>query len=58
MPKTAAQQAIWGGTTEAQCDPCHHAACDTFANNNVHALEINSDAVAFALLTTRTRPRR
>ena len=51
VPKTAAQQAIWGGTTGAQYDPCYHAACDTYANNNLHALAINSDAVAFAVLT-------
>ena len=49
--KTAEQQAIWGGTTGAQYDPCYHAACDTFANVNLHALAINSDAVAFAVLT-------
>jgi Zn-dependent M28 family amino/carboxypeptidase len=49
--KTAAQQAIWGGTTGAQYDPCYHAACDTLANNSLHALAINSDAVAFAVLT-------
>ena len=49
--KTAEQQAIWGGTAGAQYDPCYHAACDTFANNNLHALAINSDAVAFAVLT-------
>jgi Zn-dependent M28 family amino/carboxypeptidase len=44
--KTAEQAAIWGGTVGAQYDPCYHQACDTFANNNLHALEINSDAVA------------
>jgi Zn-dependent M28 family amino/carboxypeptidase len=49
--KTAEQQAIWGGTTGAQYDPCYHLACDTFANNSLHALAINSDAVAFAMLT-------
>ena len=54
--KTAAQAAIWGGTVDAQYDPCYHAACDTFANNSNHALNINSDAVAFAVLTSRTRP--
>jgi hypothetical protein len=37
--KTAEQQAIWGGTTGAQFDPCYHLACDTFANVNLHALE-------------------
>ena len=49
--KTAAQQAIWGGTAGAQFDPCYHQACDTFANNSNHALEVNADAVGFALLT-------
>ncbi len=51
VEKTAAQAAIWGGTVGAQYDPCYHLACDTFANNSMHALEINSDAVAFAVLT-------
>jgi Zn-dependent M28 family amino/carboxypeptidase len=49
--KTAEQQAIWGGTTGAQFDPCYHEACDTFANNNDHALEVNADSIAFSLLT-------
>ena len=49
--KTAAQTAIWGGTTGAQYDPCYHQACDTFANNNLHALDVNADAIAFAVLT-------
>jgi Zn-dependent M28 family amino/carboxypeptidase len=49
--KTAEQQAIWGGTTGAQFDPCYHIACDTYANNNDHALEVNSDLIAFAQLT-------
>jgi Zn-dependent M28 family amino/carboxypeptidase len=49
--KTAEQQAIWGGTTDAQFDPCYHQACDTFANNNDHALDVNADAIAFAVLT-------
>ena len=51
VPKTAEQQAIWGGTTGAQFDPCYHAACDTFANVALHALDINSDAIGFAVLT-------
>jgi len=51
VPKTAEQQAIWGGTVGAQFDPCYHQACDTFANNNNHALSVNSDAIAFAILT-------
>ena len=49
--KNAEQAAIWGGTAGAQFDPCYHQACDTFANNADHALEVNSDAVAFAVLT-------
>ena len=49
--KTAEQQAIWGGTTGQQFDPCYHQPCDTFANNNDHALTVNSDLVAFAQLT-------
>ena len=51
VPKTAEQQSIWGGTTGAAFDPCYHAACDTFANNDDHALDVNADAVAFAVLT-------
>jgi hypothetical protein len=35
----------------AQFDPCYHAACDTFANNSNHALDVNSDAIGFAILT-------
>ncbi|MET0781426.1 MAG: M28 family metallopeptidase, partial [Microbacterium sp.] len=49
--KTAEEAQIWGGTAGQQYDPCYHLACDTFANNNDHALEVNSDAVAFASLT-------
>ena len=49
--KTAEQAAIWGGTAGAQFDPCYHQACDTFANNADHALDVNADAVAFAVLT-------
>ena len=51
VPKRAEHAAIWGGTVGAQFDPCYHLACDTYANNNDHALEINADAVAFAVLT-------
>jgi Zn-dependent M28 family amino/carboxypeptidase len=49
--KTPEQQAIWGGVAGQQFDPCYHLACDTYANNNDHALDVNSDAVAFAALT-------
>jgi Zn-dependent M28 family amino/carboxypeptidase len=50
VPKTAEQQAIWGGTVGAQFDPCYHLACDTFANNNDHALAVNADLIGFATL--------
>ena len=51
VEKTAAQQAIWGGTAGQQFDPCYHIACDTYDNVNLDALEVNSDLVAFAQLT-------
>ena len=51
VQKTAEQAAIWGGTVGAQFDPCYHQACDTFANNADHALHVNADAIAFAVLT-------
>ena len=49
--KTEEQEAIWGGTAGEQFDPCYHQACDTYANNSDHALEVNSDLIAFAMLT-------
>ncbi len=49
--KTVQQASIWGGTAGAQFDPCYHLACDTFDNNSNHALEVNADAVAFAVTT-------
>lgn len=49
--ETGVLRLIAGGTVGAQFDPCHHEACDTFANNNRHALEVNADSIAFALLT-------
>ena len=51
VQKTAEQRSIWGGTVGAQFDPCYHAACDTFANNSDHALDVNTELIAFALLT-------
>ena len=48
--KTAEEAAIWGGTAGMAYDPCYHQACDTFANNNDHALDVNSDAIAYAVL--------
>ena len=49
--KTAEQQAIWGGTAGEQFDPCYHIACDDINNLDLHALEVNSDLIAFAQLT-------
>jgi Zn-dependent M28 family amino/carboxypeptidase len=49
--KTEEQEAIWGGTAGEQFDQCYHLACDTFDNIDLHALEVNSDLVAFAMLT-------
>lgn len=48
--KTPAEAAIWGGTAGAQYDPCYHEPCDTFANVNLAALDVNADAVAYATL--------
>lgn len=48
--KTAAEAAIWGGTAGQQYDPCYHLACDTYNNVNLYALDVNSDAVAYAVL--------
>jgi Zn-dependent M28 family amino/carboxypeptidase len=48
--KTPGEAALWGGTAGQPYDPCYHLACDTYANNNNHALDVNSDAVAFSVL--------
>lgn len=48
--KTADEASLWGGTAGQQYDPCYHLACDTYANNNDVALDVNSDAVAFTVL--------
>ena len=49
--KTEQQQAIWGGVAGEQFDQCYHLACDDIDNIDVHALEVNSDLIAFAMLT-------
>jgi Zn-dependent M28 family amino/carboxypeptidase len=48
--KTPAEAAIWGGTAGVAYDPCYHQACDTFDNVSLHALDVNSDAIAYAVL--------
>lgn len=49
--KTAQQAAIWGGTAGAQYDPCYHLACDDIDNLALDALDVNTDAIAAAVLT-------
>ncbi|MGH3136974.1 MAG: M28 family metallopeptidase [Gaiellaceae bacterium] len=48
--KTAAEVALWGGTAGQQYDPCYHLVCDTYANNNNFALDVNSDAIAYSVI--------
>jgi Zn-dependent M28 family amino/carboxypeptidase len=48
--KTPEEAALWGGTAGEQYDPCYHLACDTFDNISLEALDVNSDAVAYAVL--------
>jgi aminopeptidase Y len=48
--KTPEEAAIWGGTAGQQYDPCYHQACDTYDNNSDHALSVNADAIAYAVL--------
>jgi Zn-dependent M28 family amino/carboxypeptidase len=49
--KTEEQEDIWGGTAGEQFDQCYHEACDTIGNVNAYALDVNSDLIAFAMLT-------
>jgi Zn-dependent M28 family amino/carboxypeptidase len=49
--KTFEQEDIWGGEAGEQFDACHHEACDTYENNDDHALAVNSDLIAFSMLT-------
>ncbi|TDN91981.1 M20/M25/M40 family metallo-hydrolase [Microbacterium sp. BK668] len=51
VPKTEEQAAIWGGTAGQQYDPCYHLACDDIDNLALDALDVNSDAIAAAVLT-------
>lgn len=47
--KTAEQASIWGGTAGEQYDPCYHATCDTIDNVSVDAVDVNVDAIAYAI---------
>jgi Zn-dependent M28 family amino/carboxypeptidase len=49
--KNEAQAAIWGGVAGESFDQCYHLACDTIDNLAHDALEVNSDLIAFAMLT-------
>ncbi len=49
--KTPEEAALWGGTAGVSYDPCYHLACDTIANVNNQALDVDSDAAATAVLT-------
>ncbi|MFC9560409.1 M28 family metallopeptidase [Agromyces sp. NPDC056965] len=49
--KTDEQAAIWGGVAGEQYDQCYHLACDTIDNLALDALDVNSDAIATAVLT-------
>jgi Zn-dependent M28 family amino/carboxypeptidase len=49
--KTEEQEAIWGGDAGDWFDPCYHLECDTINNLDPHALEVNSDLIAFAMQT-------
>ncbi|MGC5221762.1 M28 family peptidase [Micromonospora sp. DT81.3] len=51
VPKTEQQEEIWGGEAGQQYDPCYHLACDTIDNLALDALDVNSDAIAAAVLT-------
>lgn len=48
--KTPEEAALYGGTAGDQYDPCYHSACDTFDNVSLKALDVNSDAIAYAIL--------
>lgn len=48
--KTEEQESIWGGTAGESFDQCYHLACDTIDNVNLHAMGVNADAVALAVL--------
>ena len=41
---------IYGGTAGQPYDPCYHQACDTFDNVTSSVLDVNSDAIGFAVV--------
>jgi aminopeptidase Y len=48
--KTPQEAQTWGGTAGEPYDPCYHRACDTLGNVDLRALDVNSDALGFAVL--------
>ncbi len=48
--KTPEEAAIYGGVAGEAYDPCYHAACDTFDNVSLDALDELGDAAAHAVL--------
>jgi Zn-dependent M28 family amino/carboxypeptidase len=48
--KTPEQAAVYGGVAGEQLDPCAQLACDTFDNVSLEVLELNAQAVAYAVL--------
>lgn len=48
--KTPQEAQAWGGTAGEPYDPCYHRACDTLGNVDLRALDVNSDALGFAVL--------
>jgi aminopeptidase Y len=50
IPKTVEEANLWGGTAGDPYDQCYHLSCDTFVNVSVTALEVNADAIAYAVL--------
>ncbi|GAA3932636.1 aminopeptidase PaaP [Actinomadura viridis] len=49
--KTPEEAALFGGTAGEAYDPCYHQACDTLANINTTALNVNMGAMAHSALT-------
>ncbi len=47
--KTDEQAAIWGGTAGEAFDPCYHQSCDDIDNVSIEALDVNVDAIAYAV---------
>ena len=48
---TPEQAAKWDGIAGVAFDPCYHAACDTYNNVDLEALDEMTDAMAHAILT-------